>query len=293
MAPLDANGLAGSAAPSFSERFPEPFPPPFASAWGDDEFGLWADLEVASADTSETVTQRLRWIEPGTFVMGSPHDEPERFEWEGPQHEVTIANGFWLFDTACTQALWQAVMGSNPSSFKGFGRPVDSVSWNDVQEFLTRINEMIPGLDLVLPTEAQWEYACRAGTTTPFSFGATITPEEVNYDGNHPYAGGEKGLYRQETVSVASLPANPWGLYEMHGNVWEWCADHWHDSYQGAPTDGSAWIDEGADPGVARVLRGGSWDDYAWSVRSAYRLASDPGYRYSGIGFRCARVQGS
>ena len=221
--------------------------------------------------------------------MGSPEDEPERYDDEGPQHPVMIGRGFWLFDTACTQALWEAVMGENPSRFKGADRPVENVSWNDCQDFLKRLNERLPGLDLALPSEAQWEYACRAGTTTPFSFGANITPEQVNYDGNYPYAGGKKGLYRQETVPVASLPPNPWGLYEMHGNVWEWCQDHWHDNYQGAPTDGSAW--EGRDAGAGRVLRGGSWGNGARYVRAACRRAIRPDDRDDGIGFRCARVR--
>ena len=119
---------------------------------------------------------------------------------------------------------------------------MERVSWNDVQGFLARINELVPGLDLVLPTEAEWEYACRAGTETPFSFGETITPEQVNYNGDYPYAGGKKGLYRQETVPVASLPANPWGLYEMHGNVWEWCADGQRSYTADAVTD-PVWAD--------------------------------------------------
>jgi formylglycine-generating enzyme required for sulfatase activity len=216
--------------------------------------------------------------------MGSPPTEAERSDNEGPQHEVTISKGFWLFDTACTQALWQAVMG--PRFFKGSDRPVGSVSWDDVQGFLQRIKR-VPGVDLRLPTEAQWEYACRAGTATPFSFGETIASDQVNYDGDYPYAGGRKGLYRRETVPVASLPANSWGLYEMHGNVWEWCTDGRRNYTTEAVTDpvGST----GA--GGGRVLRGGSWNGIAGYVRSASRGANDPGIRYSDIGFRCARVQ--
>lgn len=143
---------------------------------GSDRFGLWSEIAIESSQ-GEPVIQCLRWIPPGRFWMGSPKDEPERWDDEGPQHRVTISQGFWLFDTACTQVLWQAVMGSNPSAFKGADRPVETVSWNDCQDFLKRLNERLPGLDLSLPTEAQWEYACRAGTTTPFSFGANITPE--------------------------------------------------------------------------------------------------------------------
>jgi sulfatase modifying factor 1 len=198
--------------------------------------------------------------------MGSPPDEPERYEDE-VQHEVTLSRGFWLADTACTQAFWQAVTGSNPSGFKDDPRnPVEQVSWDDVQAFIAELERRLPGLPVRLPTEAEWEYACRAGTTTPFSFGENITPELVNYDGNYPYAGGEKGLYRQKTVPVASLPANPWGLYEMHGNVWEWCAD-WYGDYPTEPQ-----VDpQGPQTGDDRVLRGGSWSYIGGYVRSAYR----------------------
>ncbi|MEI2808623.1 MAG: SUMF1/EgtB/PvdO family nonheme iron enzyme [Albidovulum sp.] len=263
-------------------------PPSWANDWGTDDHGHWVTFSITNKQ-GQKITQRMRWIEPGTFQMGSPKDEPERFDDEGPRHPVTIGRGFWLFDTACTQALWEAVMGENRSGFEGPGHPVENVSWNDCQDFLKRLNERLPGLDLALPSEAQWEYACRAGTTTPFSFGANITPEQVNYDGNYPYAGGKKGLYRQETVPVASLPPNPWGLYEMHGNVREWCQDRWHGNYQGAPTDGSAW--EGRDAVAVRVLRGGSWRDVARYVRSAFRRHGPPGLRVGGPGFRCARVR--
>ena len=264
-------------------------PPAWADAWGTDEYGHWVTFSVENKQ-SQKITQRMRWIEPGKFQMGSPTDELERHDSEGPQHPVTFQRGYWLFDTACTQALWEAVIGENPSRFKGADRPVENVSWNDCQDFLKRLNERLPGLDLALPSEAQWEYACRAGTTTPFSFGATITPEQVNYNGNYPYAGGEKGLYRQQTVPVASLPPNSWGLYEMHGNVYEWTQDHWHGNYQDAPTDGSAWV--GSDAGAFRVLRGGSWDDDARLVRAASRGARHPDSRYDFLGFRCARVRG-
>ena len=205
-------------------------PPSWADDWGTDDYGHWVTFSVENKQ-GHKVIQRMRWIEPGTFLMGSPKDERDRRDTVGPQHPVMISQGFWLFDTACTQALWEAVMGQNPNQFKGANRPVENVSWNDCQAFLLQLNERLPGLDLDLPSEAQWEYACRAGTTTPFSFGPNITPEQVNYNGNHPYAGGKMGLYRGETVSVAGLPPNPWGLYEMHGNVWEWCQDHWHRNY--------------------------------------------------------------
>lgn len=167
---------------------------------------------------------------------------------------------------------------------------MEKVSWDDVQGFLEKLNGMIPGLDAGLPTEAQWEYACRAGTTTPFSFGENITPEEVNYDGNHPYASGEKGLYRGKTVPVKSLPSNPWGLFEIHGNVLEWCRD-WYGAYP-EETDGEPLADpEGPEEGVSRVLRGGSWFDYGRYVRSASRDRDAPDYRARHIGFRLAPGQ--
>ena len=193
---------------------------------------------------------------------------------------MTIGDGFWLFDTACTQALWMAVMGKNPSRFEDPDRPVDSVSWEEARAFIGQINERVPGLDLALPSEAQWEYACRAGTKTAYSFGSSITRKQAQY-------GAKK------TVPVASLPPNPWGLYEMHGNVWEWCEDHWHKSYEGAPSDGSAWLDAEAAATAFRVLRGGSWHRDARHVRAASRARGVPDDRLDDLGFRCARVQGS
>jgi sulfatase modifying factor 1 len=262
--------------------FPDPFPLPWASDWGeDDEYGLWMALTLGDA------RQVFRWISPGRFLMGSPADEPERLAEREAQHEVTLSRGFWLADTACTQAFWQAVTGSNPSHFKDDPRhPVEQVSWNDVQTFIAELGRRLPGLPVRLPTEAEWEYACRAGTTTPFSFGDNITPERVNYNGNTPYAGGEKGLYRQKTVPVASLPTNPWGLYEMHGNVWEWCAD-WFGDYPTEPQ-----IDpQGPQSGASRVLRGGSWNYCGGYVRSAFRLRLEPGRRVGRFGFRLALGQ--
>ena len=260
--------------------FPEPFPLPWASDWGEDEFGLWMGLTLGD------VRQVFRWIAPGRILMGSPPDEPERLDSE-VQHEVTLSRGYWLADKACTQALWQEVTGANPSNFKNDARnPVENVSWDDVQEFMAQLNRLVPGLHARLPSEAEWEYACRAGTTTPFSFGTNISPEQVNYNGEYPYAGGKKGLYRQRTVPVGSLPANPWSLYEMHGNVWEWCAD-WYGPY---PT-GEQVDPQGPQTGVDRVLRGGSWFHNGRDVRSAYRPGFEPGYRIGLIGFRLALGQ--
>jgi formylglycine-generating enzyme required for sulfatase activity len=220
--------------------------------------------------------------------MGSPEDEPERFDDEGPRHTVTLTRGFWLADSACTQALWHAVMGTTPSYFSRYDErhPVEQVSWNAVQRFLRELKALLPGCIIGLPTEAQWEYTCRAGTDTPFSFGANITPEEVNYDGNRPYAGGGKGLYRKETVPVKSLPPNAWGLYEMHGNVCEWCADGMREYRDQEECDPVGQITDVAH----RAVRGGSWIVNAGWARSAYRFAPRRGFVDLNVGFRlCLR----
>jgi len=249
--------------------------PKWAGTLDHDNIGLFTDLTIKG------IIQRCRWITPGTFRMGSPSSEKERRDNEN-QHQVTLSQGFWLADTACTQALWKAVTGDNPAFFtENENNPVEQVSWDDVQNFIKRLNILLPGLTAQLPTEAQWEYACRAGTVTPFSFGENITPEQVNYDGNVPYANGKKGWYREKTVAVKLLPANPWGLFEMHGNVWEWCAD-WYDEFSVMPI-----IDPlGSDTGSSRVLRGGSWSNHGWRTRSANRAWYAPVNRDNYIGFR-------
>ncbi|UJS24070.1 formylglycine-generating enzyme family protein [Thiothrix winogradskyi] len=240
-----------------------------------DQYGEYAELVLRG------VSSRFRWIKPGSFLMGSPISEFGR-EINEIQHDVTLTKGFWMADTACTQALWLAVMGSNSSKFpQNLQNPVDSVSWEDVQVFLQRANNSDLGGVLRLPFEAEWEYACRAGTDTPFAFGENITPGEVNYNGNYPYANGVKGLYRAETRSVKSLRANAWGLYQMHGNVWEWCQD-WYGAYRSNPVSNP----KGAESGTHRVLRGGSWYNFAKFVRSSSRSSGTANFRGSHIGFR-------
>jgi formylglycine-generating enzyme required for sulfatase activity len=158
--------------------------------------------------------------------MGAPEDEPERFPNEGPRHKVRLNQGFWLADTACSQALWRAVMGNNPSRFQDDPQnSVESVSWDEAQVFLGRLQAWLPGVKLSLPSEAEWEYACRAGSDSPFNFGDTISPDLANYDGNYTYGDGREGEYRLKTVPVKSFAPNAWGLWQMHGNVWEWCAE--------------------------------------------------------------------
>jgi formylglycine-generating enzyme required for sulfatase activity len=240
--------------------------PPWATEIGRDAYGLWVMFEVKG------VRQRLRWIPPGCFLMGSPKDEEGRYDEEGSQHEVQLTRGFWLCDTPCTQALWQAVMGRNPSRFKGKNRPVEQVRWEDCQIFLDKLHAQLPGLALHLPTEAQWEYACRAGT------GTARYQEEL--DVIAWYADNSN----DETHEVGQKQPNAWGLYDMLGNVGEWCHDGRRDYEQEAVVDPVGPLDAGA----LRVIRGGSWADPAQVVRAANRLWSHPGLRYVVLGFRCA-----
>jgi formylglycine-generating enzyme required for sulfatase activity len=249
------------------------------------------ELEVRN----QALALTLLWIPPGRFWMGSPETEPERRDSEGPQHLVQL-QGFFMSQTPITQAQWREVAGwqerpgerwgrelkTDPSRFQsneGQGekkvrllegesntdnRPVEQVSWLDAIEFCHRLSKRT-GRAYTLPSEAQWEYACRAGTTTPFHFGDTISPELANYDGNYAYADGPKGIYCQQTTPVGMFPANAWGLHDMHGNVWEWCLDEWHEGYEGAPTDGRAWVDgtegdKSKETKKTRLLRGGSWN---------------------------------
>ena len=264
---------------------------------GLDEIGPFATLGVTG--TNGQHTQTFRYIAPGRFLMGSPEaetaglDNQDWYEGERPQHYVTISEGFWLADTACTQGFWQAIMGENPSRFTdknqgGPNHPVEQVSWEMIQPFLQKLLALLPDCLATLPTEAEWEYACRAGTATPFSFGDAIDAGQVNC-GNYDYGGG-KGERRGHTVAVKDLPANDWGLYQMHGNVWEWCADQ-PRKYE---------IDAVADPGLhdalavvadkdaARVLRGGGWYDFAQLARSAYRYLDLPDGLNDDSGFRLA-----
>ena len=241
------------------------------------------------------VTLSMGEIPGGQFMMGSPEDEAERRNNEGPLHRVAISP-FFMGKFAITQAQWRVVarwtkiereLKPEPSYFPenkrrrpaDDERPVEQVSWEDAQEFCARLSRKT-GRSYRLPTEAEWEYACRAGTTTPFAFGETITHEIVNYQSEHPYAKVKKAKPRNETVPVGSLSAaNAFGLFEMHGNIWEWCEDVMHNNYQGAPTDGSAWLSRGGS--ILRVLRGGSWVNDGGSCRSAFR---------SSLGYPDARV---
>ncbi len=232
-------------------------------------------------------------IPSGKFVMGSPPDEPERYDDESPQHEVTVLP-FFIGKYPVTQAQWRAVaalppvnrkLKPDPSRFKGDNRPVEQISWWDAVEFCQRLARET-GRPYRLPTEAEWEYACRAGTKTPFYFGETITTDLANYYGNYTYGDGSKGKSLGGTTPVDHFQiANAYGLSDMHGNVWEWCLDHWHGNYKGAPTDGSAWLSDNEN--ASRVIRGGSWFNIPSNCRSASRVNVLPGYDLNvNVGFR-------
>ncbi|GCL41391.1 protein of unknown function DUF323 [Dolichospermum planctonicum] len=226
------------------------------------------------------VTLEMAVIPGGTFMMGSPENEAKRRDSENPQHQVTVP-GFFMGKYPVTQAQYQAIMGNNPSFFKGSNRPVEWVSWNHAVKFCKLLSERT-GKTYRLPSEAEWEYACRAETTTPFHFGETITTDLANYNGNYTYASAPKGKYRRQTTDVGSFPPNAFGLYDMHGNVREWCLDDWVNSYNNAPTNGSAVT----SLTTSKLLRGGSWDFYPGNCRSAYRYNNGLDYYYNSIGFR-------
>ncbi|AFY83429.1 bifunctional serine/threonine-protein kinase/formylglycine-generating enzyme family protein [Oscillatoria acuminata] len=247
-------------------------------------------------------------IPAGEFLMGLPENEAERSSAEGPQHRVILPE-FLMSRTPITQAQWRIVaqipqvvrsLEPDPAYFKGNNNPVEGVSWEDCIEFCLRLNQAT-GQPYRLPSEAEWEYACRAGTSTPYHFGPTLSPRVANYDGNYTYGQGKKGEYRKKTIPVGSLNApNAWGLQDMHGNVWEWCLDDWHNSYEGAPTDGRAWIENDNHyqniidwlkdllnkRSTHKLLRGGSWCHYPRYCRCAVRIHGTRDYENNSLGFR-------
>ncbi len=263
-------------------------------------------------DLGNGVTLTLMLIPAGEFIMGAPEDEPKSSGDERPQHRVRVAL-FLMGRYPVTQAQWRVVAGydrenrdldPNPSHFKGDNRPIETVRWDDAQEFCQRLSKQT-GKDYRLPSEAQWEYACRAGTETPFHFGETILPELANYNTAFSYKQIKfSGIdyptidLRGTTTEVGIFPANHFGLHDMHGNVWEWCEDDYHSSYEGAPTDGSAWIEDDYPAwGSAthrtrtrRVLRGGSWNYNPGNCRSADRNGSSHDNYDDYIGFRVCCV---
>jgi formylglycine-generating enzyme required for sulfatase activity len=232
----------------------------------------------------------------GSFLMGSPDTEEKPLSSESPQHLVTVKS-FFLGRYPVTQEQWQIIaetyeyvnikdLNPQPSSFEGAKRPVEQVNWYEAKEYCDRLAKRTKR-PYRLPTEAEWEYACRAGTITPFYFGSTLSTELANYNGNVTYGNGIKGEFRKQTTPVEHFEfSNAWGLCDMHGNIWEWCEDHWHDNYDRAPDDGSAWLTEDAD--APRVRRGGSWGTNPGLCRSAYRRNFNPTDRFVNLGFRLA-----
>ena len=260
-------------------------PPDWATAWGQDEFGIFAEFSIANTDSEGEVSQRMRWIPPGKFVMGDQAD--------GPPRDVTLTQPFWIFDTPCRQDLYALVMGDNPSRFVDPERPVEQVSWEDAQEFMGKLNTLA-GLNLVLPTEAQWEYACRAGTTKRTYIGDIEIVSDYNspelgriawYGGNSGHDFDlDKGFSRNDysfisepqhdferigSRKVAKKVPNRWGLHDMLGNVWEWCWD-WYGDYLAERN-----LDPvGPSEGRYRVVRGGSWADLAQELAFGLPVAA-------------------
>ena len=279
---------------------PTPTPPPAPPQQGGEQtspllnqegtgvVSCWENATPGATCAEPTTGMEFVFVPGGCFQMGSPESEDDRSGDEGPRHKVCL-DGFWMGKFEVTQAQWETVMGDNPSDFTGADRPVEQVSWHDAQAFLKQLNASVEthgraSLQFRLPSEAEWEYAARAGTTTPFFFGETISVDQANYDGNYTYGKGNKGVYREQTTDVGSFPPNDFGLYDLHGNVWEWVADTYHDNYKGAPTDGSVWGNLG--DGKAKVLRGGSWYYNPNDCRSALRNRDDPDGRNGDIGAR-------
>ncbi len=263
------------------------------------------DVPVA---LENSVGMRFVLIPAGTFMMGCgdsatevarrcamPNAQGGWFYDAHPRHKVTLSGAFYVSIHEVTQGCYEAVTKTNPKDadkkmsdeypdeFKGPNHPVVELSWNDAEKFCKTLSaqDAAKGREYSLPTEAQWEYACRAGTVTPFSFGETISTDQVNYHGDYTYGDGRKGEYREKPLSVGSLPPNAWGLYEMHGNVSEWCADRYGKYGSDSESDPT-----GPEEGKQRALRGGSWRSYPGACRSAFRLRNEAGSRSYNVGFR-------
>jgi formylglycine-generating enzyme required for sulfatase activity len=253
-------------------------------------------------DLGQGVQLAMVEIPAGKFFMGAPpsetlgnlkYDFGYTLDFERPQHLVTVPR-LYLGQALITQAQWQALMGKNPSHFKGDDNlPVECVSWLDSIEFCQKLSDKT-GRTYRLPSEAEWEYACRAGSDKPFAFGETITSEVVNYDDNYPYEKAHKGKYLEKTTPAGEFPANSFGLYDMHGNLWEWCLDEWLNNYNNVTTDSNARGDiNSRDSDKYHVIRGGSWFNYATNCRSAMRLFSTASFSSRNVGLRVVAVPAS
>lgn len=261
------------------------FPPVWAEVFGEDDCGIFAECSV------KDVRFVWRWICPGKFQMGCDPEDEHGYDGEKPQHEVRLTHGFWLGETPVTQAQWQAVMDTNPSKFKGDQRPVESVDWQQSVAFAQKLNELLPGLHAALPTEAQWEYACRAGTQSAYHDGSPFT-EPTGKDPALDKLGWFDKNSGGETHDVKLKAANAWGLHDMHGNVWEWCRDAWDE--KAYAKRGKITLDPEAkedNESAFRVVRGGSWIDRAQYCRAAFRIRGHPGSRWLIQGLRLAAGQ--
>jgi formylglycine-generating enzyme required for sulfatase activity len=236
---------------------------------------------------SNSIGMKFVYIPSGSFMMGSPSEEPERHPDEA-RHQVTLSKDFYLGMTEVTQGQWFDVMGNNPSAFSSCGDdcPVESVSWHEVQKFIRKLNEMEGKNIYRLPTEAEWEYACRAGTETLFSSGNCLSTDHANFDGRRTLDSCSNGKYQKTPVPVANFPANPLGLYDMHGNVWEWCRDWYGKKLAGGATDPT-----GASSGKYKVVRGGSWFSVDHDCRSANRDRTAPYLELNHTGFRVVMIK--
>lgn len=265
-------------------RPPAQFPAPWANGYGFDQYGLWQSFTVKG------ITQKMRYIPPGEFLMGSAQEEAHRHGNE-VHHRREVKQGFWLAETTVTQALWQAVMSDNPSHFKdkknSSQRPVESVSWRDCQAFCQKLNELIPELDITLPDEVQWEYACRAGNQSAYWWGEDISKLDANFNANN-----------NGTVPVSEYQPNPQGLYQMHGNVFEWCQNIWIENVSmldSLPVPGNhqkivGSLDKQAVTDSRFALRGGGWQTRPHSCRAANRSHFEPGFYHYDTGLRVAQV---
>ena len=240
------------------------------------------DQEKQIAYYTNTIGMKLVNIPAGEFMMGSPDTEESHEGNEAPQHKVRITRAFFMGAYEVTQAEYEKVVGDNPAHYPNAGNPVEEVPWAEAAQFCKRLSAR-EGVEYHLPTEAQWEYACRAGTTTPFYTGDTISTDQANYNGNFAYGDGKKGRYREKPTPVGSFAPNPFGLYDMHGNLWEWCQDWYGKSYYSqSPIEDP----QGPSSGLVRVLRGGCWLYAVRQMRSANRHWYVPTHWSSNIGFR-------
>lgn len=274
-----------ASSPSLSALIPH-LPPVWAEVFGEDDCGIFAECEVKG------VRFVWRWICPGKFQMGSPEDENGRWSAEGPQHEVILTRGYWLGETPVTQAQWQAVMGSNPSRFPGHQRPVERVSWHDSVSFIQNLNVLLPCLNSTLPTEAQWEYACRAGSQAAYNDGSPC-PKLFSKNPALDKLGWFDDNSNGETHEVKRKDANAWGLYDMHGNVWEWCRDAWDEDVYAKRSNGIINPETVSNYGSTfRVVRGGSWGNLGENCRAAVRNKDHSMDRWDYLGLRLSAGQG-